>query len=334
MCGAFVSGSQAIGQTAAGQATPVSNQAAPTARPGDQAVARVNGLPITQSEVNRLIAMLVRGQKIDPSAIPALQANALEQLIEQKLILSYLQQQNLIASAQEVNAAADQLRAALQKQGLNLTDHLRSLNHSEASMRNELAWELSRNKYIERNTTDEALQKVFIENQEEFDGTERRVSHILFRPIGAVDETVVQSLKDEAEKVRKALAAKEMTFEEAVAKYSDGPSRWRGGDLGFIQRNGPMVPQFTQVAYALPVRQLSPPVLSPFGVHLIIVTEIRPGKKTWRDVRGQLQVALASKLLNDLVASQRTSAKIEYSANFPHFDPETKQIVGPQSAAR
>src|SRR5690606_38532319 len=146
---------------------------------------------ISANDVNRAIANLARGQKIDRAALPAIQASALEQLIDQKIIMSYLQKQNLIARPEEINSAVDQLRAALQKEGLSLADYLRSLNHTENSIRNELVWELSRNKYVERNSTDEALQKFFDENKEVFDGTERRVSHILFRPLNAANEEVI-----------------------------------------------------------------------------------------------------------------------------------------------
>lgn len=62
-------------------------------------------------------------------------------------------------------------------------------------------------------------------------------------------------------------------FAAVAARESGDPgSREAGGDLGTFGR-GQMVPEFERAAFSLPVGQLSEPVVSPFGVHLIQVQE-------------------------------------------------------------
>jgi peptidyl-prolyl cis-trans isomerase C len=58
------------------------------------------------------------------------------------------------------------------------------------------------------------------------------------------------------------------TFEEMAQKFSKCPSGKRGGDLGEFGR-GKMVPSFEQAAFALQPGEVSPPVRTQFGFHLI-----------------------------------------------------------------
>lgn len=64
------------------------------------------------------------------------------------------------------------------------------------------------------------------------------------------------------------------SFEELAARYSLCPSGRNGGDLGYFGR-GQMVPEFERKAFTLPVGEVSKPVFSPFGWHIIKVTDRR-----------------------------------------------------------
>lgn len=94
---------------------------------------------------------------------------------------------------------------------------------------------------------------------EEF--TQVRAEHILVK-------TAV-----EAQKIKKEID-NGGDFEYYARVYSMCPSGRNGGDLGYFAR-GQMVPEFEKTAFNLPVGQVSNPVYSQFGWHLIKVLDKR-----------------------------------------------------------
>jgi len=79
--------------------------------------------------------------------------------------------------------------------------------------------------------------------------------------------------KEEADKCRQEILDGK-TFGDVAKSVSKCPSKAQGGDLGFFGR-GQMVAPFEQVAFNLPVGDVSEPVQTQFGWHLIQVQEQR-----------------------------------------------------------
>ena len=94
------------------------------------------------------------------------------------------------------------------------------------------------------------------------DVTEVRASHILVKT------------RPEAVKIRKEIVNGDISFDDAAEKYSLCPSSVNGGDLGYFKR-GQMVQPFSDVAFDLKVGQISDPVGTKFGWHLIKVVDKR-----------------------------------------------------------
>lgn len=111
----------------------------------------------------------------------------------------------------------------------------------------------------------------FVPGQQQVD-----VSHILISYKGAqAAEANVTRTKEQAltrAKDLKAQLAKGANFDQLARAQSDGPSKANGGSLGPIS-HGSLVPSFEQVAFSAPVGQISEPVETPFGYHLIRVNK-------------------------------------------------------------
>lgn len=99
-----------------------------------------------------------------------------------------------------------------------------------------------------------------------------RASHILLRAgnSAAIETETQRLLKD----LRDRVTARQADFADLARQHSIDGSAPRGGDLGWLDP-GDTVPEFDQVMQALPLNQVSEPVRSPFGWHLILVAERR-----------------------------------------------------------
>lgn len=91
---------------------------------------------------------------------------------------------------------------------------------------------------------------------------EVRASHVLVKT------------RKEAVQIKKDIESGNITFEEAAEKYSLCPSGQRGGDLGYFNRKQ-MVQQFADTAFDLKVGEISNPVGTQFGWHIIKTTAKR-----------------------------------------------------------
>ncbi len=131
---------------------------------------------------------------------------------------------------------------------------------------------------------DATLREIYESRRMEFVTPEqRRVRHIL---VEGDDEAALERIRE----LRAAIEAGKPFEEVAKASSDDFGSAAQGGDLGFLDRDAMMDPAFADAAYALEKGELSEPVKSAYGYHLIEVTEIRPKQvKTFEEVRAQLE---------------------------------------------
>ena len=84
-------------------------------------------------------------------------------------------------------------------------------------------------------------------------------------------EHILVKTAAEAQQIKKAID-EGGSFESYARVYSLCPSGKRGGDLGYFER-GQMVPEFERAAFSTPVGQVSKPVYTQFGWHLIKVID-------------------------------------------------------------
>ena len=294
-------------------------QAAPASpvKPAPQAiVATVSGQEVMAGEVELEFRQAYGDKKLNDSERKLLLARARDQVIDRRLVLGYLGKGGFAASNSDVDLALAQLEKQLAAQERTLKEHYQELGASPEDIRQTLLWKLSWQRFLAQRLTDENLQKYFDRNKQHFDGTQLHVAHILFKPQSEAPEAWDEARK-KADQLRADIAAGKLNFEDAAAQHSSGPSAKKGGDLGWIERRQPMPESFSAAAFNLTAGEISQPVETTFGVHLIKILESKPGTKTWQDAAAELKPAVTLYLFRWIADRERMSAKIERASNWP-----------------
>lgn len=151
---------------------------------------------------------------------------------------------------------------------------------------------------------DAEAERFFMDNKERFKTPEQiTANHIVLKS------------EDEA-KTTLADLKKGKDFAALAKERSIGPRASQGGYLGAISR-GEMPSEFDQVAFTLPVGALSDVVKTPFGYHIIKVTENSPPKQLgFKEVSGQIQKQLQAQRQQETVRtfleelSKKASVKV------------------------
>lgn len=294
----------------------------------DTVVATVDGTPIRYIDVRRQVMGALEGRKIPSQAMPLVYAQSLDQVVQRTLIAAKLKALKIEPTKEELDAAEMAFQSNLRARNKTPEEYMRQSGFTTDDIKTIRYWEIAWNRYAAEQLTDAALEQYFQTRRRDFDGTEVRVSHILLRIEGQQDQATIPSAIEKAKKIRSELTAKSISFADAAKKYSAGPSREQGGDLGFIPRYGRMVEEFSRAAFALKKDEISEPTVSPFGVHLIMMTEEKPGTIEWQKVREPLVAAAKLNLFHKLGAELKAAAKIEYTGAIPHLDAAGNVVVG------
>ena len=274
--------------------------------------ARVNGEAVAAAEVDREIRQAYGDRKFEGAEQQQVFQAALAQVIDRRLVLAHLTASGQAATSQDLDFATAQFEKDLKSQELTLEAHLKQVGLTREDFRRSLAWKLSWQRYVEKQLTDENLQKFFERYRREYDGSELRVAQILFKLPAEADAAAIAAAKEKAAGLRAEIAAGKFAFAAAAKQHSQAPSAAAGGDIGWIERRRPMPEEFSKLAYSLKPGEVSPPLASPFGVHLITVLEVKPGKRTWQDAAGELRPAVTLYLFRWIADQERAKAKIEY----------------------
>jgi peptidyl-prolyl cis-trans isomerase D len=168
---------------------------------------------------------------------------------------------------------------------------------------------------------EQALEALYSERSETYlKPEERHARHILIQLPQDADAASTAAALQKAEDAIRRIKSGE-SFDAVAREVSDDPgSAANGGDLGFFTR-GIMTPVVDEAAFSLSPGEISEPVRSPFGYHVIEVLEIRPETATpLEEVRPELV-----KLLQDEDRNNIFYEKSEILASMTFEQPDTLQ---------
>ncbi|MBK5347214.1 peptidylprolyl isomerase PrsA [Bacillus sp. TH22] len=179
----------------------------------------------------------------------------------------------------------DQFDTLMKQQGLK-----------EETVKNGVRASLAQEQAIEKTITDKELKDNY--------KPQVKASHILVK-----DEATAKKVKEELGQGK--------SFEELAKQYSeDTASKEKGGDLGFFE-HGKMVKEFEDAAYKLKKDEVSEPVKTQFGYHIIKVTDIKEPEKSFEQSKADLKKELVAKkaqdgeFMNDLMMKEIKKADVK-----------------------
>lgn len=161
------------------------------------------------------------------------------------------------------------------------------------------------NKITDITATEEEIENYYEENKEEFKrepACKYEYVKIALTPSEA-DKNLVKTSIDSLYQMLLSGA----DFAETAIEFSEGPSAPKGGDLGYFT-NGKMVKEFEEVAFKLKVGEISEPVLTQFGWHIIKSFDKRKNDQNQDEVK-------ASHILLKIETSDETAQNHEIIAN-------------------
>jgi len=154
---------------------------------------------------------------------------------------------------------------------------------------------------VDNPVDEQAVENLYHERAETYVTPEQRhARHILIQLPADADAAAEEAARQKAQDAIDRIKGGEDFAAVAKAVSDDPGSAANGGDLGFFGR-GVMTPAFEEAAFSLQVGELSTPVKSQFGFHVIEVQEIRPEAATpLEEVRAELEAELQGEERSDL----------------------------------
>lgn len=246
----------------------------------DKAIAKINGDAISKDELYDVM-------------VEQYGAATVEQLIADKIVASEAKKQKITISDEELNKEVDKLKESYGGEEV-FEQMLASNNTTVDVLKEDLKNYLTISKLIEPQIkiTDEELKTYFDENKDSLGEAEQvKASHILVEDEATAKE-IKQKLADGAD------------FAELAKEYStDEGSKENGGELGFFPR-GTMVTEFEDVAFSLPINEISEPVKSDYGYHIIKVEEKKEAKEANFD---DSKASIKETLIDEKMESEYTT---------------------------
>lgn len=265
----------------------ISVPAAQAAHVADRIVAVVNTEVImlselkaeTESDAKRLKERY-KGEELQ-RRLQQLEYIALTKMIERRLQMQLAKSKGVDVSDEEIRSAAQEL----QRQGENV-------DASDPTHKNTLREQLLLMRVVDREVrsavmvSDTEVRRYFDQHQSLFSLPEEyRISQILIRPRPGEGQA---DARKRAAAVSAALK-QGADFSDLALRKSDGPEAIRGGELGFV-RQGELLPTIERVLAALAPGQISEPLETSEGLHIIRLEEKRPPQfRPFAEVKNEIQ---------------------------------------------
>jgi foldase protein PrsA len=255
----------------------------------DEAVAKFNGEAITKDELYSAM-------------VEQYGSAAVDKIISEKIVASEAKKQKVTVKDSELDQEVETLKASYGGEEA-FNQALETNNTSLSYLKQDLKNYLTIKKLLEPEITitDEEMKTYFDENKDSFAVAEQiKASHIL-----VADEKTANKVKQKL--------ADGGDFTELAKEYStDDSTKDLGGELGYFAK-GTMVPEFDDAAFELAVGQVSKPVKTEYGYHIIKVEAKKEAKEAnYNDSKAEIKATLLDQKIDSEYTTWLENKKKSY----------------------
>jgi len=278
----------------------------------DDVVATVNGEEIFRKELDRRLSVYKR---MNQEVTRAVQIDVISRLAMKVLLNQFVEGQNIVVSDGEMQGRLEQIKYFLRSNPNDSEKSLGEILETQGSNIGELEGEIRRtlalNKYLDQRVGDDEKSSYFESNIGVFNGEKVKLSHILIDTTKLKTDAELKTAKQKIEEVKKEID-NGADFAETAEKYSTCSSAKDGGDVGFYEKSGSLVEELDEVAFSMKVGEISEPVKTQFGYHIIKVTGKVEGKDvSYEDVEDMVHFYLTERKKDALLKRLYEKAEIE-----------------------
>lgn len=254
----------------------------------DEIIMYVNGDPISQGDLDRVIQEIIAyaPPQFDEMRIrtmrPQIERRARDQLIEQKVLQQTINKEGIRVSPEQIEAEIRSMDAYYQAHGSSLEKQMQETHQSSTDLRAKVRRQLALNTLIDKRLnisqpTDADRLAYYNTHKSQFTWPEAvRLQQILiaYPTDQVIDKKIRLEMREKAEYTRGRLLAGE-DFAKVAMDASNGPFADQGGNMGWINRQANLPDNLIEVAFKLPVGQISDVIQTALGYHIIRINERR-----------------------------------------------------------
>lgn len=273
--------------------------------PLDRIVAVVNDDAIMAGELERRVDQVRQQMSSQDVAMPepqVLREQVLSRMVLEQIQLQMAERASLSVSDSELNQAVQGVAANNNMTLEQFADRVEAEGMSYTAMREQVRREILINQVQQRsvasqvNVSDREVDQ-YLQNAGANAGMQYRLAHILIAVPQAPTPQQAEAAREQIEALRDSIVSGEAGFGEVAAARSDGPRALEGGDLGW--RSGAELPSiFDEVVPNLAPGEVSEPIRSPSGYHLVTLIESR-GSESAEQQRDQVRRTLFQRRVNE-----------------------------------
>ena len=281
--------------------------------PGDP-IAAIDGEAIFLGELNLILTERLKVRDLDNLGIEIQQATA-ALLVRRHLAMKSLRQQGGESLEAMIRRQVESFAHEARRRGSNLAEQATARMADERSLTKDIAWRTAWSQYLKSRLNEANLRLYFDQQRDRYAGNRWEVSQIFVKMDTRDAESVEAAegnMLELADEIRASGTVAE-SFADAAREHSDSGSAAQGGMVGWVEQDGDLPGAVMAAIRQTEPGNISEPVQSPLGMHLVYVHRAEAGKLTFDELTDQAQLRrdAADALFDALVAKQR-GAKITW----------------------